>query len=317
MLGAWSVVQFLKHQGREACKRVVCVRGVGGVGTRPWWLALLACGGAYWPLAFEPSATFGGGVGTRPWWLALLACGGAYWPLALEPSATFGGGVGTRPWWLALLACGGAYWPLAFEPSATFGEGGVGTRPWWLALLACGGAYWPLAFEPSATFGEGGVGTRPWWLALLACGGAYWPLAFEPSAMTSRRPYYCGHPHCRGHPPCGGGGEAYRLKEYAGWYSGVCVRAPLLRRGSSICGWVCWLPARWVGGERGGVKGEGGEGARNPDSQQSPVSHWGICVVWSHEVSAPAQVGRTFVMAGALSLKLFWGGGGGVALRRM
>ena len=24
----------------------------------------------------------GGGVGTRPWWLALLACGGAYWPLA-------------------------------------------------------------------------------------------------------------------------------------------------------------------------------------------------------------------------------------------
>ena len=29
---------------------------VGGFGTRPWWLALLACGGAYWPLAFEPSA---------------------------------------------------------------------------------------------------------------------------------------------------------------------------------------------------------------------------------------------------------------------
>ena len=29
----------------------------------------------------------GGGVGTRPWWLALLACGSAYWPLALEPSA--------------------------------------------------------------------------------------------------------------------------------------------------------------------------------------------------------------------------------------
>ena len=33
----------------------------GGVGTRPWWLALLACGGAYWPLAFEPSA-----IGTPP-----------------------------------------------------------------------------------------------------------------------------------------------------------------------------------------------------------------------------------------------------------
>ena len=30
--------------------------GVGGVGTRPWWLALLARGGAYWPLAREPSA---------------------------------------------------------------------------------------------------------------------------------------------------------------------------------------------------------------------------------------------------------------------
>ena len=28
-----------------------------------------------------------GGFGTRPWWLALLPCGGAYWPLALEPSA--------------------------------------------------------------------------------------------------------------------------------------------------------------------------------------------------------------------------------------
>ena len=27
-----------------------------GVGTKLWWLALLACGGAYWPLAFEPSA---------------------------------------------------------------------------------------------------------------------------------------------------------------------------------------------------------------------------------------------------------------------
>ena len=51
-----------------------------------------------------------------------------------------------------------------------------------------------------STRGGGGVGTRPWWLALLACGGAYWPLAFEPSATTSRHPYYCGHPHCRGHP---------------------------------------------------------------------------------------------------------------------
>ena len=65
---------------------------------------------------------------------------------------------------------------------------------------------------PTPTAGEwgpgggGGFGTRPWWLALLACGGAYWPLALEPSAMTSRHPYYCGHPHCRGHPPAWGGG---------------------------------------------------------------------------------------------------------------
>ena len=36
----------------------------------------------------------GGGGGTRPWWLALLACGSAYWPLTLEPSAMtcYGGG---------------------------------------------------------------------------------------------------------------------------------------------------------------------------------------------------------------------------------
>ena len=58
---------------------------------------------------------------------------------------------------------------------------------------------------PPSQWVGGGVGTRPWWLALLACGGAYWPLAFEPSAMTSRHPYYCGHPHCRGHPPAWGG----------------------------------------------------------------------------------------------------------------
>ena len=35
----------------------------------------------------HPSPEGGGVLGTRPWWLALLACGGAYWPLALEPSA--------------------------------------------------------------------------------------------------------------------------------------------------------------------------------------------------------------------------------------
>ena len=60
-------------------------------------------------------------------------------------------------------------------------------------------------------WGGEGVGTRPWWLALLACGGAYWPLALEPSAMTSRHPYYCGHPHCHGHPPAPGGESRMHL----------------------------------------------------------------------------------------------------------
>ena len=40
--------------------------------------------GRYSPLA---QSLKGGRFGTRPWWLAPLACGGAYWPLALEPSA--------------------------------------------------------------------------------------------------------------------------------------------------------------------------------------------------------------------------------------
>ena len=30
--------------------------GGGGLAQGLWWLALLACGGAYWPLVFEPSA---------------------------------------------------------------------------------------------------------------------------------------------------------------------------------------------------------------------------------------------------------------------
>ena len=48
-------------------------RGGGGVCTKPWWLALLACGGAYWPLAFEPSAMLcyakrgGGGEAVISW----------------------------------------------------------------------------------------------------------------------------------------------------------------------------------------------------------------------------------------------------------
>ena len=46
-------VQELKD---EVCCCPSSSPGAGGFGTRPWWLALLACGGAYWPLALEPSA---------------------------------------------------------------------------------------------------------------------------------------------------------------------------------------------------------------------------------------------------------------------
>ena len=35
--------------GARAWTRQCCKGGGGGVGTRPWWLALFACGGAYWP----------------------------------------------------------------------------------------------------------------------------------------------------------------------------------------------------------------------------------------------------------------------------
>ena len=54
--------------------------GAGGSGTQNF---------AYqkWPEHIFSTVNFdghfglgGGGVGTRPWWLALLACGGAYWP---------------------------------------------------------------------------------------------------------------------------------------------------------------------------------------------------------------------------------------------
>ena len=66
--GEWHVdlkmvqsVHSIRGQGRggEGERRIWRVwtrRGGRGVGTRPWWLALLACGGAYWPLALEPSA---------------------------------------------------------------------------------------------------------------------------------------------------------------------------------------------------------------------------------------------------------------------
>ena len=63
--GGWfCVCQRLAGRWAGVCRRVVCrtlvaslVRSLtlGVFGTRPW-LALLACGGAYWHLALEPSA---------------------------------------------------------------------------------------------------------------------------------------------------------------------------------------------------------------------------------------------------------------------
>ena len=186
--------------------------GGGGFGTRPWWLALLARGGAYWPLALEPSAM----TSRAPHYCGHPHCRG-------HPHASGGGGIhsaggggfGTRPWWLALLACGGAYWPLALEPSAM-----TSRPPHYCGHPHCRGH--PPAWGGTSA-GGGGFGTRPWWLALLACGGAYWPPALEPSAMTSTPPHYCGHPHCRGHPPVWGGsrvqGEGVLAQGLGGWLS--------------------------------------------------------------------------------------------------
>ena len=61
-----------------------CGPGGGGGGTRPWWLALLACGGAYWPLAPEPSAMTSG----HPYYCRHPHCCGA---------STFLGGGGGNP----------------------------------------------------------------------------------------------------------------------------------------------------------------------------------------------------------------------------
>ena len=117
--------------------------------------------------------------------------------------------------------------------------------------------------------GVGRFGTRPWWLALLACGGAYWPLALEPSAMTSRRPYYCGHPR----PPAGGGGSRMQLLPMASspdglisaWYA-VITKTP---------GWevLTTTQHRWGGG---GV-----------------MADWGLCSTTGLQLlhSRPTSVG--------------------------
>ena len=62
---------------RRAC--VCCAAGGGGVGTRPWWLTLLACGGAYWPLG---AAGGGGGEGAPG-----LTCGRCLGPASVMVGA--------------------------------------------------------------------------------------------------------------------------------------------------------------------------------------------------------------------------------------
>ena len=61
------------------CWSIPCEGGVS--------LAVPCPGRSGHPHATPYPPLWGGGVGTRPWWLALLTCGGAYWPLAFEPSA--------------------------------------------------------------------------------------------------------------------------------------------------------------------------------------------------------------------------------------
>ena len=71
----------------------------GGGGGDPEWNFCPGGGGGHIPKAHRKRAPVppgGGGLaqGLGGW---LLACGGAYWPLAFEPSAHFGGGGGVSP----------------------------------------------------------------------------------------------------------------------------------------------------------------------------------------------------------------------------
>ena len=67
----------------------------------------------------------GGGGGTRPWWLALLACGGAYWPLALEPSAM----TSRHPYYCGHPHCCGHPPAPGWESRMQLGGGGTCTFP--------------------------------------------------------------------------------------------------------------------------------------------------------------------------------------------
>ena len=90
------------------------------------------------PCSDEPAlAHEGGGFGTRPWWLALLACGGAYWPLTFEPSAM----TRRHPYYCGHPHCRGHPPSWGGNPECT--RGGFGMTPWcddlvcsWRRLLA-------------------------------------------------------------------------------------------------------------------------------------------------------------------------------------
>ena len=75
-LTAKAVVRkFGKSNGQTGSwclDKAVLAQGGGGVGTRPWWLALLACGSTYWPLAFEPSVM----TSRHPYYCGHLHCPG-------------------------------------------------------------------------------------------------------------------------------------------------------------------------------------------------------------------------------------------------
>ena len=73
--------------------------GGGGIGTRPRWLALLACGGVYWPLTFGPSAM----TSRHPHFCGHPHCRGH------PPAPGGGGGINPEcnfcPWRPPLTAC--------------------------------------------------------------------------------------------------------------------------------------------------------------------------------------------------------------------